>query len=83
LSFEYVCERGLDFLEQYDAYCERAKLYTEIHAKQKMGQDSKASCCAAATAESRKRGENAADQDKKDKKGKLMTKDKKRTLKRL
>jgi hypothetical protein len=72
--------------EQYDAYFERAKLYTEIHAKQKHGQDSKSggsTAAAAAAAESRKRTENAAEQDKKDKKGKLMTKDKKRTLKRL
>lgn len=81
-------EAGKLLLEQYDAYCERAKLYTEIHAKQKLGQDSsKAGSCtaaaaAAAAAESRKRGESG-EPDKKDKKGKLMTKDKKRTLKRL
>jgi hypothetical protein len=75
---------SFDHPEQYDAYFERAKLYTEIHAKQKHGQDSKSgSSTAAAAAESRKRAENAAEQDKKDKKGKLMTKDKKRTLKRL
>jgi hypothetical protein len=54
-------------------------LYTEIHAKQKLSQDSKA----ASSSESRKRSENTAEQDKKDKKGKLMSKDKKRTLKRL
>ena len=66
--------------EQYDAYCERAKLYTDIHAKQKLNQDgSKSGSCTTSSAESRK----PADQDKKDKKGKLMTKDKKRTLKRL
>lgn len=83
-------EAGKLLLEQYDAYFERAKLYTEIHAKLKLSQTAaessnkpaSTSCSAAAAAESRKRCE-AADQDKKDKKGKLMTKDKKRTLKRL
>lgn len=71
-------------VEQYDSYCERAKLYTEIHAKpSKAGGAPESS---KSSAENRKRCENsetAAEADKKEKKGKLMTKDKKRTLKRL
>jgi len=75
-------EAGKLLLEQYDSYCERARLYTDIHAK-----PSKQS------ADSRKRAESSdpgstttaagSTEDKKEKKGKIMTKDKKRTLKRL
>ncbi|XP_023322425.1 ubiquitin-conjugating enzyme E2 S [Eurytemora carolleeae] len=70
-------EAGKLLLEQYDSYCERARLYTDIHAK-----PSKSS----SSSENRKRGdlsEPSSETDKKEKKGKLMTKDKKRTLKRL
>ena len=69
-------------VEQYDSYCERARLYTDIHAK--------SSKCPL-PADSRKRAETSEQSaagstesaDKKEKKGKIMTKDKKRTLKRL
>eukprot|EP00088_Acartia_fossae_P041878 TRINITY_DN4383_c0_g1_i1.p1 TRINITY_DN4383_c0_g1~~TRINITY_DN4383_c0_g1_i1.p1 ORF type:complete len:212 (+),score=51.56 TRINITY_DN4383_c0_g1_i1:183-818(+) len=79
-------EAGKLLLEQYDSYCERAKLYTEIHAKSsKMSSsthstDSSSNSSSRPT-ENRKRPENSEGQP--EKKGKMMSKDKKRTLKRL
>jgi len=77
-------EAGKLLLEQYDTYCTRAKLYTEIHAKQpkqpKAGVDQDKDLA------SRKRGDSTLPKVKEsaaEKKGKLMSKDKKRTLKRL
>merc|ERR1712227_213225 len=72
-------EAGKLLLEQYDTYFSRAKLYTEIHANTAKSSSSKAEI-------SRKRSDNsepASGNVKEDKKGKLMSKDKKRTLKRL
>jgi len=73
-------EAGKLLLEQYDSYCERAKLYTEIHAKV-----SKSSESSSRSSENRKRTDCTNDQQQSqgEKKGKLMSKDKKRTLKRL
>merc|ERR1711953_274259 len=70
-------EAGKLLLEQYDTYFNRAKLYTEIHASLKSS-TSKPEV-------SRKRSENSdsASSNVKDDKKRLMTKDKKRTLKRL
>merc|ERR1719325_223874 len=71
-------EAGKLLLEQYDTYFNRAKLYTEIHAAVKSS-SSKPEI-------SRKRSDNSdptSSNVKEDKKGKLMSKDKKRTLKRL
>jgi ubiquitin-conjugating enzyme E2 S len=76
-------EAGKLLLEQYDSYCERARLYTEIHAKPSKSSSSDQS---KSGTDNRKRGdlsEPSSEMDKKEKKGKLMTKDKKRTLKRL
>lgn len=75
-------EAGKLLLEQYDTYCTRARLYTEIHAKQpkqpKTGVDADKDLA------SRKRGEVTGEKKSAaEKKGKLMSKDKKRTLKRL
>jgi len=72
-------EAGKLLLEQYDTYFSRAKLYTEIHANTAKSSSSKSEI-------SRKRSDNsepASGNVKEDKKGKLMSKDKKRTLKRL
>merc|ERR1711973_384562 len=73
-------EAGKLLLEQYDTYFNRAKLYTEIHATIAKSSSSKPEV-------SRKRSDNSDPTSsgpvKEDKKGKLMTKDKKRTLKRL
>eukprot|EP00092_Neocalanus_flemingeri_P020924 GFUD01022668.1.p1 GENE.GFUD01022668.1~~GFUD01022668.1.p1 ORF type:complete len:216 (-),score=53.27 GFUD01022668.1:155-745(-) len=69
-------EAGKLLLEQYDTYSSRARLYTEIHAGLKGGKSDL----------SRKRSDNtdpASSNAKDDRKGKLMSKDKKRTLKRL
>lgn len=67
-------EAGKLLLEQYDTYSSRAKLYTEIHAGSKTGK----------TEVSRKRSDNAEPASSNTKeKGKLMSKEKKRTLKRL
>lgn len=69
-------EAGKLLLEQYDTYSSRAKLYTEIHAGKGTKQESS----------NRKRADNtepATSNTKEDKKGKLMSKEKKRTLKRL
>jgi len=76
-------EAGKLLLEQYDSYNERAKLYTDIHAKSnKYNLPESSKAC-----ENRKRCENSSEgsseAEKREKKGKLMTKDKKRTLKRL
>merc|ERR1719350_1445480 len=70
-------EAGKLLLEQYDTYFNRAKLYTEIHASLKSS-TSKPEV-------SRKRSENSdsASSNVKEDKKRLMTKDKKRTLKRL
>ena len=72
------------FTEQYDSYCERARLYTEIHAKSAKchAVESRKRCDVTGSSES---GSGTAEPDKKLEKkgGKLMTKDKKRTLKRL
>lgn len=93
-------EAGKLLLEQYDSYCERARLYTEIHAsKTRKGATTNSSTADSSKpstttagggvgAENRKRCENSETSsvettDKKEKKGKLMAKDKKRTLKRL
>jgi len=74
-------EAGKLLLEQYDSYCERAKLYTEIHAKASAPSYKTQDCTSTSRpGESRKRSENS-DQHA-EKKGK-MSKDKKRTLKRL
>jgi len=69
-------EAGKLLLEQYDSYCERAKLYTDIHAK-----SSKSSESSSRMNENRKRTDPSDQQG--EKKGKMMSKDKKRTLKRL
>jgi len=69
-------EAGKLLLEQYDSYCERAKLYTDIHAK-----SSKSSETSSRMNENRKRTDPSDQQG--EKKGKMMSKDKKRTLKRL
>jgi len=74
-------EAGKLLLEQYDTYCTRAKLYTEIHAKQP--KQPKAGIDADNDFASRKRGEVTEKKSAAEKKGKLMSKDKKRTLKRL
>ena len=69
-------EAGKLLLEQYDTYSSRARLYTEIHAGKGVKQE----------AVNRKRADNtepATSNTKEDKKGKLMSKEKKRTLKRL
>merc|ERR1719273_2417056 len=69
-------EAGKLLLEQYDTYSSRARLYTEIHAGKGTKQE----------AVNRKRADNtepATSNTKEDKKGKLMSKEKKRTLKRL
>lgn len=69
-------EAGKLLLEEYDEYSKRAKIFTEIHAKASKGEVS------------RKRSENSSEPTSsadKDKKGKMdkLSKDKKRTLKRL
>merc|ERR1711874_58629 len=69
-------EAGKLLLEQYATYSSRARLYTEIHASKAGKQESL----------TRKRADNtepATSNTKEDKKGKLMSKEKKRTLKRL
>jgi ubiquitin-conjugating enzyme E2 S len=71
-------EAGKLLLEQYDSYCERAKLYTDIHAKSTKSSDS-----SSRSNENRKRTDCTSDQQQGEKKGKMMSKDKKRTLKRL
>jgi len=80
-------EAGKLLLEQYDTYFKRSKLYTEIHAKQPKGvvQQSQQSQGEQdkGNLESRKRGEVSDKKSQAEKKGKLMSKDKKRTLKRL
>merc|ERR1719400_138225 len=70
-------EAGKLLLEQYDTYFNRAKLYTEIHASQKSSSSKPEA--------SRKRPENSdsASSNVQEDKKRLMTKDKKRTLKRL
>jgi len=72
-------EAGKLLLEQYDTYFSRAKLYTEVHASVK-------STCSKSES-SRKRTDatdpGAGSVAKEDKKGKIMSKEKKRTLKRL
>merc|ERR1719228_158516 len=79
-------EAGKLLLEQYDNYCTRAKLYTEIHAKPMKGSSTKVGVeteGGATDLASRKRSEISEKKAAADKKGKLMSKDKKRTLKRL
>jgi len=100
-------EAGKLLLEQYGAYCERARLYTEIHASKLLkggtgggGHGQSETASSKANTENRKRCDASSESggggggvqsggaqetaaDKKEKKGKLMTKDKKRTLKRL
>jgi len=78
-------EAGKLLLEQYDNYCTRAKLYTEIHAKPLKGGGGggKQGVEEGADIASRKRSEVSDKKTAADKKGKLMSKDKKRTLKRL
>merc|ERR1719308_508530 len=64
-------EAGKLLLEQYDTYSSRARLYTEIHAGKGIKQE----------AVNRKRADNtepATSNTKEDKKGKLMSKEKKR-----
>ena len=88
-------EAGKLLLEQYDTYSSRAKLYTEIHASVKSS-SSKTEVSwitsvlyyfnSISLQVSRKRSDNSeptSSNIKEDKKGKLMSKDKKRTLKRL
>jgi ubiquitin-conjugating enzyme E2 S len=76
-------EAGKLLLEQYDNYCARAKLYTEIHAKPVKGGGGGKQGLEEADIGSRKRSEVSDKKAAADKKGKLMSKDKKRTLKRL
>jgi len=78
-------EAGKLLLEQYDNYCARAKLYTEIHAKPSKNTSTKLGVEAESGTDSasRKRSEISEKKSAADKKGKLMSKDKKRTLKRL
>jgi len=80
-------EAGKLLLEQYDTYFKRSKLYTEIHAKQPKGVSQQSQLSQGeqdkGNLESRKRGEVSDKKSQAEKKGKLMSKDKKRTLKRL
>jgi len=76
-------EAGKLLLEQYDNYCARAKLYTEIHAKPVKGGGGGKQGVEETDIGSRKRSEVSDKKAAADKKGKLMSKDKKRTLKRL
>ena len=89
-------EAGKLLLERYDDYCARAKLYTEIHAKNSSNQSVKPSTSSSATSSSSGAGSNPAESCSQDeasankkacnvslKKKDKVAKDKKKTLKRL
>ena len=79
-------EAGKLLLERYDDYCARAKLYTDIHAKPIQSKPSSTTSSTSTTGASTESDEASANKKacnvnlkKKDK----VSKDKKKTLKRL